>query len=202
MKKRPGGVPVIFSLCIPGSVAFLRALGGQRLFCMDQNPNPHSGSGKIMLGIAWVLIMGGLYWYFHDRQARETNPNTAQVLNLQRGEVTLARNRAGHYIAEGEINGRRVTFLLDTGATWVALPLSLGRELGLKRGAAVTLLTANGPAPGYQTRLERVRLGPLELTDISAVMSDGLDSDVVLLGMSFLKRVEFTQRGDQLILRQ
>ena len=83
-----------------------------------------------------------------------------------------------------------MTFLLDTGATSVALPLALGRELGLKRGAAVTLQTANGAAPGYQTRLARVRLGPLELTDVGAVMSDGLDADFVLLGMSFLKRVE------------
>jgi aspartyl protease family protein len=168
---------------------------------METNPNPYSGNGKLMLTVAWLLIMGGLYWYFSDREARETNPNTARALNLQRGEVTLARNRAGHYVADGEINGRRVTFLLDTGATWVALPLALGRELGLKRGAAITLQTANGPAAGYETRLDRVRLGSLELTDVGAVMSDGLDADVVLLGMSFLKRVEFTQRDGQLILR-
>ena len=166
------------------------------------DPNPHSGGGKIMLAIAWVLIMGGVYWFFNGWEAREANPNPARALNQQQGELTLERNRAGHYVAEGEINGKRVTFLLDTGATWVAVPLALGRELGLRRGAAVTLQTANGAATGYQTRLDRVRLGPLELTDVGAVMADGLDADVVLLGMSFLKRVEFTQRGDQLILRQ
>jgi aspartyl protease family protein len=165
-------------------------------------PNPHSGGGKLMLAIAWVLILAGLYWYFNERQALDMNPNTARALNLQRSELTLARNRAGHYLAEGEIDGRPVTFLLDTGATWVALPLSLGRELGLKRGAPVTLMTANGPAPGYQTRLASVRVGPLELKDVGAVMSEGLDNEVVLLGMSFLGRVEFTQRGDQLIVRQ
>ena len=164
--------------------------------------NPHSGSGKFTLVIAWALIMGGLYWYFSEWQATQTNPNTARVLNAQQGELKLARNRAGHYVADGEINGRAVTFLLDTGATSVALPLALGRELGLKRGASVTLMTANGPARGYETRLARVRVGPLELTDVSAVMADGIDADMVLLGMSFLKRVEFTQRGDQLILRQ
>jgi aspartyl protease family protein len=154
-----------------------------------------------MLAIAWLLILGGIYWYFSEREAHETNPNTARVLNVQQGEVTLARNRAGHYVAEGEINGRRVTFLLDTGATWVAVPLGLARELGLKRGAAITLQTANGAAVGFETRLARVRLGPLELNDIGAVMSEGLDADTVLLGMSFLKRVEFTQRDGQLILR-
>ena len=163
--------------------------------------NPFRRGGTVMLVIAWLLIIGGIYWFFNGWEAREVNPNTARVLNLQQGELTLARNRAGHYVAEGEINGRRVTFLLDTGATWVALPLALGRELGLKRGAAVTLQTANGPAIGYQTRLERVRLGPLELRDVAAVMADGLDAEAVLLGMSFLKRVEFTQRDGQLILR-
>jgi aspartyl protease family protein len=151
--------------------------------------------------VAWLLILGGLYWYFSDREARESNPNTALALNQQAGEVTLLRNRAGHYVADGEINGRRVTFLLDTGATWVALPLALGRELGLKRGADVTLQTANGPAVAYQTRLARVRLGSLELVDVAAVMSDGLDADTVLLGMSYLKRVEFTQSDGRLTLR-
>lgn len=155
-----------------------------------------------MLVIAWALIMGGLYWYFSEWQSRELNPNTARVLSAQQGELKLARNRAGHYVADGEINGRAVTFLLDTGATSVALPLALGRELGLKRGASITLMTANGAARGYETRLARVRVGPLELSDVSAVMAEGIDADMVLLGMSFLKRVEFTQRGDQLILRQ
>lgn len=155
-----------------------------------------------MLFIAWALIMGGLYWYFSEWQARETNPNTARVLNAQQGELKLAQNRAGHYLAEGEINGRGVTFLVDTGATTVALPASLGRELGLKRGAAVSLSTANGTAMGYETRLARVKIGSIELSDVAAVVSDGIDADAVLLGMSFLKRVEFTQRGGELILRQ
>ena len=155
-----------------------------------------------MLFIAWALIMGGLYWYFSEREAQDNNPNTARALNAQTGEVRLLRNRAGHYVAEGEINGRTVTFLLDTGATSVALPLALGRELGLKRGAAITLTTANGPATGYETRLARVKLGAIELNDVAAVMSDGLGSDAVLLGMSFLKRIEFTQRGNELVLRQ
>jgi aspartyl protease family protein len=168
---------------------------------MESDNNPFSGGGKFMLAVAWLLILGGVYWYFSEREARDANPNTARVLDRQRGEVTLQRNRAGHYVADGEINGRRVTFLVDTGATWVALPLALGRELGLSRGPAITLQTANGPAVGYQTRLARVRLGPLELRDVGAVMSDGLDADAVLLGMSFLKRVEFTQRDGRLVLR-
>lgn len=168
---------------------------------MDSNSNPHSRSGKIMLTIAWLLIIGGIYWFFSGWEAQQSNPNPARVLNQQQGELTLVRNRAGHYVAEGEINGRHVTFLLDTGATWVALPTGLARELKLKRGAAITLQTANGAAVGYQTRLDSIRLGPIEMRDVAALVADGMDADTVLLGMNFLKRLEFTQRGDQLILK-
>jgi len=154
-----------------------------------------------MLVVAWLLIIGGIYWFVGGWEAQQSNPNPARVLNRQQGELTLVRNRAGHYVAEGEINGRHVTFLLDTGATWVALPTSLARELGLKRGAAITLQTANGAAVGYQTRLDSIRLGPIEMRDVGALIADGMDADTVLLGMNFLKRLEFTQRGDQLILR-
>ncbi len=163
--------------------------------------NPFAGSGRVMLAVAWILIFAGLYWYFSHWQARQHNPNPAQVLASQQNELTLIRNRAGHYVAEGEINGRRVTFLLDTGATAVALPAALARELGLKRGAAVTLQTANGPATGFETRLDRVRVGPIEMRDVGALVADGIDTGTVLLGMTFLKRVEFTQRGDRLVLR-
>jgi aspartyl protease family protein len=168
---------------------------------MEQQPNPNRRSGMTMLAIAWLLIIAGLYWFFGSWEAKQSNPNTVRALNQQQGELTLARNRSGHYVAEGEINGRQVTFLLDTGATWVALPTGLARELGLKRGAAVTLQTANGAAVGYQTRLDSVRLGPIEMRDVAALVADGMDADTVLLGMSFLKRVEFTQRDDRLILR-
>ena len=163
--------------------------------------NPFRRGGKIMLTIAWLLIMGGVYWFFIGWEAQQVNPNTARVLNQQQGELKLARNRAGHYVAEGEINGRHVTFLLDTGATWVALPTGLARELGLKRGAAVTLHTANGAAVGYQTRLDSVRLGPIEMRDVAALVADGMDADTVLLGMNFLKQLEFTQRGGEMVLR-
>lgn len=163
--------------------------------------NPFRRSGVTMLAIAWLLIIAGLYWFFGSWEANQSNPNTARVLNQQQGELALARNRAGHYVAEGEINGRHVTFLLDTGATWVALPTGLARELGLKRGAAVTLHTANGAAVGYQTRLDSVRLGPIEMRDVAALVADGMDADTVLLGMNFLKQLEFTQRGGEMVLR-
>ena len=105
------------------------------------------------------------------------------------------------FVADGEVNGRRVTFLLDTGATYIALPAQLARELKLKLGPPITLQTAAGPATGYPTRLDSVRLAGIEMRDMAAVVSEGLEPGQVLLGMNFLKRLEMTQRGEQLVLK-
>ncbi len=158
------------------------------------------GSGLWLMFAVWLAVFGGAYAWFHDWNADQVNPNRAASLTVEGGEVSLQRNRAGHYVAEGTINGQAATFLLDTGATQVALPMHIARTLGLPLGESITLRTANGDSIGYRTRLDRVRLGPIELSGIAAVATDGMDDEVVLLGMSFLKRVEFAQRGDRLTL--
>ena len=169
---------------------------------MEQDQNPHRRSGITMLVIAWLLVFGLVYWYFSGWEQRQFNPNPQALVQQQSGELVLQRNHDGHYVADGKINGAKVTFLLDTGATQVSLSSQLARRLGLKLGAAITLNTANGRVVGYQTRLANVRLGPIEMHDVSAVVSDGMDSQTVLLGMSFLRRLEFTQRNEHLILKQ
>jgi aspartyl protease family protein len=159
------------------------------------------GSGLWLMFVVWLAVFGGVYAWFHDWDAAQVNPNPAASMPNAGDEVTLQRNRSGHYVADGTINGTAVTFMLDTGATQVALPMRTARALGLALGEAVQLRTANGDTVGYRTRLERVRLGPIELRGVAAVATDGMDGEVVLLGMSFLKRVEFAQRGDRLTLR-
>jgi len=151
-----------------------------------------------MLGIAWLMLMAGGWWYFDGWLERQHNPN--QTVRTEGNAVVLERNRSGHYVASGEINGRPVTFLLDTGATDVALSSRLAQRLGLQRGAPVTLVTANGQTTGYRTRLDSVRLGGIVLHDVAASYSDGIEADTVLLGMSFLKRLDFSQRDGKLIL--
>lgn len=153
-----------------------------------------------MLVLAWLLVFAGLYWFFSGWNERQFNPNIDAAV-VDGAELVLQRNRGGHYVAPGIINGEAVTFLLDTGATQVALPPSLAKKLSLRRGPNVQIQTANGTVVGYQTRLASVQLGPIEVRNVSALVTDGLGEDAVLLGMSFLKHVEFTQRGDRLILR-
>lgn len=166
---------------------------------MNEHDNPHRKSGTFMLVLAWLLVFGGVYWFFSGWNEAQFNPNREpQIVN---GELVLERNRGGHYVAPGSINGEAVSFLLDTGASQVAIPTTLAGKLGVKRGPTVMVQTANGTVAGYQTRLESVRLGPIEVRNVPALVAPGLEADTVLLGMSFLKHVEFTQRGDQLTLR-
>jgi aspartyl protease family protein len=156
--------------------------------------------GVLMLAIGWALAIGVVFWLFHGWHEREVYPNRVLTVSGP-DELVLKRSRAGQYLADGEVNGHRVTCLLDTGATHVALSTQLARSLDLELGPAVKLLTAAGPARGYRTRLDSVRLAGFEVRDVSALVSDGLEPALVLLGMNFLQHFEMIQRGDQLILK-
>jgi len=156
--------------------------------------------GVVMLVVGWLLLIGIVFALFQGWTGRQHNPNRSPVVSAP-GEVVLLRNRAGHYVANGEINGLQVTFLLDTGATQIALPLTLAQKLDLKPGGAVQLQTAAGPVTGYTVRLASVRLAAIEMKDVSAVVMDGLSAETVLLGMNFLRHLDMVQSGERLILR-
>ena len=160
----------------------------------------HPFRGTLALGIAWLLIVGAVYLAFEGWADRAANPNRLLTVRPT-GEIVLQRNRAGQFVADGDINGRPVTFLLDTGATQIALSPQLARELNLKLGPGLTVQTAAGTRVAYPTRLESVRLAGIEMRDMAALVSDGLETGIVLLGMNFLKRLEMVQRGEQLILK-
>ncbi|WP_137887076.1 TIGR02281 family clan AA aspartic protease [Pseudomonas sp. 2FE] len=161
-------------------------------------------AGRVMLVLAWgagLLLATRFFGQWEDEQH---NPNQLPSSSQGAGyiEVRLLGNGQGHFVSSGKINGETVVFLLDTGATDVAIPAGLAKRLGLKRGAPVTLNTANGRSNGYRTHLERLQLGDIVLQDVRALVAPGMDGDEVLLGMSALKQLEFTQRDGTLVLRQ
>ena len=161
--------------------------------------------GTAMQVLAWIVLLGfGVVW-FGDVLEKQRNPNQSLQTHVREGgirEVVLKRNRFGHYVTSGKIKGKPVTFMLDTGATGVAIGQATATALGLKRGRAFPTQTANGVSTSYAVNLDRVSVGDIELNDVAAGISPGLGTEEVLLGMSFLKHIEFTQRGDTLILRQ
>ncbi|HDY83398.1 MAG TPA: TIGR02281 family clan AA aspartic protease [Halieaceae bacterium] len=160
--------------------------------------------GTTMQVFAWLVLLALGVFYFSDLLDKQHNPN--QNLRTSYGEegtleVVLQRNKFGHYVTSGAINGKPVVFMLDTGASGVAIPAAVARRLGIPRGRAFQTRTANGITTSYAANLESVSVGGIELHDIPAGITPGLQSEQVLLGMSFLKHIEFTQRGDTLILR-
>lgn len=118
-----------------------------------------------------------------------------------RAQVTLSAGAGGHFVGEGAINGNPIRFMVDTGATVIALPASEARRLGLdyRKGPRVMSSTAGGVVPVYGVSLDTVRLGDIELRSVAAVVVEqGLE--MPLLGMSFLNRVEMRREGQTMTL--
>ena len=172
---------------------------------MNQPDKPlHQRLGNHMIVAAWIGVIGLLTWLFSGYLERQYNPNQALISNTagSRGMVVLDRNRYGHYVAPGRINGVPVTFLLDTGATMVSVPARLADELELVKGPASQVMTANGVVRVYTTVLDEVQLGDITLADVRATINPQMQDDEVLLGMSFLKQLDFSQEGDQITIQQ
>ena len=159
--------------------------------------------GGTMLTVSCLLGIALLTGFFDYLIGHQENPN--QQVQSFGGEgftrVLLQRNYMGHYVATGSINGRNAQFLLDTGATTVSVPEALARALELRYGPKLVIQTSAGSAHAYQTILREVRLGDIVLHDVEGIINPHMDAEV-LLGMNFLGRLEFSQRGDTLELVQ
>lgn len=115
--------------------------------------------------------------------------------------VTLAVGAGGHFVAEGQINGGSIRFVVDTGATAIAIPAGDAERLRIdyRKGRRVTTQTAAGPAAAYVVKLDSVRVGGIEVQNIDAiVIEQGLG--VALLGNTFLSRMEMRQEGQTMTL--
>ncbi|MCV6614798.1 MAG: TIGR02281 family clan AA aspartic protease [Cellvibrionaceae bacterium] len=165
--------------------------------------------GRLMLYIAWIGVLALLTWAFggweqQRREAYSGNANPDPSSTVEGGVITvrLASNGQGHYLSGGRINGKPVTLLLDTGATNVSVPQHLAAKLGMRKGPSGIAHTANGQVKIYLSRIERLQLGDIVLEDVRASINTGMEGDEILLGMSALGQLEFSQRDDELILRQ
>ena len=175
---------------------------------IDPVNSPPSGKetksmGKGMIFIAMLLFLGLLTMMFQQQLEKQVNPNKRVVSQQnQQGQtvVTLRRNRAGHYVSNGSINGHKVEFLLDTGATNVAIPEYTARRLGLREGRRIQVSTANGKTTGYQTMIDSLTIGDILLYNVRAIITPNLNE--ILLGMSALKQLEFSQKGNFLTIKQ
>ena len=157
-----------------------------------------------MMIVAWMLFLGLMYFVFRGHLSEQYNPNrqvktiTTDAVNT----IVLTRNRNNHYVLNGKINGSTATFLLDTGATEVTLPLNLAKQLGLRLLSRIYVQTANGLVTAYQTKIDTLTMGSITLHDVYALINTGEQGKTVLLGMSALKHLTLTQRGNEMVITQ
>lgn len=117
--------------------------------------------------------------------------------------IVLPADSRGHFMTQGAINGRTVSFMLDTGATTVAISAADALRIGLdySKGTPVQINTANGVAAGYRLRLNSVRVGDVEVYDVDAIVSEQ-SMPFVLLGNSFINRFSMRRDADQMVLEK
>ncbi len=120
------------------------------------------------------------------------------------GTAKLWAGPRGFFYANGAINGYPVRFLVDTGATIIAIDRKLARRIGLDYANAQQDLaeTAGGTTPMVTTKLSEVRVGDITLHDIEAGIMVASDLDTPLLGMSFLGQLDMVRTDDQMELKQ
>jgi len=133
-------------------------------------------------------------------EARE-HPNRGLAIGADGPtRIELERNPAGRFLAPGRINGTDVTFLIDTGADHVAVPEQTAERIGLRRGREIPVMTAGGRTTAWQTQIDVIEIGGIRQQRVRGSIVPAMSSDYVLLGMTFLRHVDFTHRGDRLIL--
>ncbi|KXO06328.1 MULTISPECIES: retropepsin-like aspartic protease family protein [Marinobacter] len=158
----------------------------------------------LYFAVFWVVLLAAVTHFFGSWDSQQNNPNQ-QLVSQTRGSVTeieLQANRQGHYLANGTINNQRVTFILDTGATTVAVSESLAQKAGLRKGQSGRAHTAAGTVNVWSTTIQELRLGDMTFYNVPGTINPAMDPDMVLLGMSVLGQLNFSQQSGVLTLSQ
>ena len=171
----------------------------------DQTQAPTDASATIggwMIALLWLLLLGG-GTLLANQWLKSRDAAKITVWAESEGgapKLTLRADRYGQYELKGSANEQEVHFLLDTGASEISLPVNVANRLNLSRGRSYPVTTANGQVTVYSTRLETVSIGPFTLRNVSAHINPGMNGDVALLGMSFLRHFEMIQRAGELTI--
>ena len=153
-----------------------------------------------------LFLMSLVFLGFYTYETEITKPSlnaeypVSKLLPDGTVEVLINQHASGHYIFIGEINGKEVKFLLDTGATTIAVPVGLANYLKLPFGESFYSSTANGNSLSYASKAKNVKVGEISLSNVDAAVPTGMKGDEILLGMSFLKDLKLIQEDRKLYL--
>jgi aspartyl protease family protein len=185
-------------------VSLVGTFGHQAAILVIDGGEPHTVRvGREALGVKVVSVTrdSAVIEVAGERRLLTRGQHYSAGDGESRQSVTLSADTRGHFITEGAINGSPVRFVIDTGATMVALPASDAERLGIdyRKGSLAMTRTAAGLVPVYRVRFDSVRLGGIEIAAVDGVVIEqGLD--IALLGMSFLNRVEMRNDGQLMVL--
>ena len=175
-------------------------VGGITLTDVEGAVGEGAGTGDtVLLGMSFLARLS----MTHDSNLlrlsrKESGPQAAD----KRARLTLTDMRAGLFATPAAINGVTLPFLVDTGATTVALDVAMAQRIGLayQKGTPGVAGTANGPVRAWRVKLDQVSAGPIVIYNVDATVLEGPGIGVGLLGMSFLNRVEIQREGDKMVL--
>lgn len=148
------------------------------------------------IGLFILLLFAFNRWYVFNRGGVESVHVSDQLKS-----IVIKAGRDHHFRFKGKIDHQTVIFLVDTGASKVAVPSEIAIKAGLVNRYPVRVRTANGITQASMTRIKTLTLGPIVLKNISAVIMPNAGSQV-LLGMSALKKLQLKQNADLLTLTQ
>lgn len=170
-----------------------------------QAPRTLSVGDKTSAGVTLVATTSDTATMEIDgkRHKLDVGQHYAAPASASKGQgVTLGANSQGHFITLGQINGRTVQFLVDTGATSVSIPASVAESAGIdyRKGQRGFTQTANGVAAAYKIVFDSVTVGDVTVYQVDGIVMEGKGMEVALLGMSFLNRMEMKRDGAQMTL--
>ena len=191
-------------------VALTGMLGGKALVTVDGSAPKMLAVGESYRGVKIISTQGEqavteIAGKQHTLRVGEAPASVGGSGNSGAGgtRVVLTAGSGGHFVTPGQINNRAVQFLVDTGATMVALSVEDAQRIGLnyKDGQEVRMSTANGVTPGWRLKIATLRIGDVVVYDVDAIVSSGA-MPYVLLGNSYLTRFQMTRTNDQMVLEK
>ena len=185
------------------SVSLVGSFGDKALLVIDGAAPKALGPGQAAQGVKVVRVGDGSAVISVGGRQQELRVGASPVDLAGKGAqpTVLQALPNGQFVTEGRINGKLVRMMVDTGATMVSLSREQADQLGLslRGGTPIAVHTANGVVRATQVMLSSVRVGTIEQREVPAVIQDS-PLPIVLLGMSFLKRLDLRHDADQLVL--
>lgn len=196
------------ALAAAQSVSMSGSLGDKALLVIDGTPRTVA-AGTTVAGVKVIKVTGSETVVEVGGKRQTLALGGAQV-NLGGAasagggtQIMLAAGPGGHFVTSGSINGRAVRFVVDTGATTIAMGEADAKRIGLDytRGQRGMVRTANGDVPSYRVSLREVRVGDVTVYNVDATVVPA-SMEVMLLGNSFLSRFQMRRDADILVLEK